>query len=164
MVDENHPAQDPLRREGRTLAQHQRTPPERTDGDDDGPEVPDLVLRPQRQPERWERLSHAEMRDILADAQANGDSVVCAGCGIQLPERYMELDHITPRKDRGENVITNRILLCGPCNRAKRENLTLSGLVRHNRRKGYEVDRNMALLAADKAAEAARNCRDTMRR
>ncbi|MDE2682523.1 MAG: DNA methyltransferase [Chloroflexota bacterium] len=138
-------------------------PPERTDGNDDGPEVPDLALRPQRQPEHWERLSHAEMRDILASAQANGDSVVCAGCGIQLPVRYMELDHREPRKDGGQNVITNRILLCGPCNGAKSANLTLSGLVRHNRRLGFEVDRGLAELAAIRARDAAQRCRDTIR-
>lgn len=103
------------------------------------------------------------MRGILASAQANGDSVVCVGCGIELPERYMELDHITPRKDGGENVITNRILLCGPCNRAKRENLTLSGLLRHNRREGYEINRAFAEVAATRARDAAVHCRDTLR-
>ena len=138
-------------------------PPERTDEDDDGPDVPDLVLRPRRVPERWERLSHAEMREILAEAQANGPLVVCAGCGIELPARYMELDHREPRKDGGENVITNRILLCGPCNRAKSNNLTLSGLVRYNRREGYEANRQLAELAASKARDTAQRCRDEMR-
>ena len=139
------------------------TLPERTDEDDDGPEVPDLALRPRRVKERWERLSHAEMREILADAQANGEQVVCAGCGIELPARYMELDHREPRKDGGENVITNRILLCGPCNRTKSNNLTLSGLVNHNRREVYEVNRQLAELAASKARDAAQRCRDEMR-
>ncbi len=139
------------------------TPPDRTDGGDDGPAVPDLILRPQRVKERWERLSHAEMRDILAEAQSNDGEVVCVGCGIGLPARYLELDHITPRKDGGENVITNRILLCGPCNRSKRENLTLSGLVRFNRREGFEVRRDMAALAASKARDAAQRCREEMR-
>ena len=139
------------------------TPPERTDEDDDGPDVPDLVLRAQRVKESWERLSHAEMREILAEAQANGSLVVCAGCGIELPARYMELDHREPRKDGGENVITNRILLCGPCNRAKSNNLTLSGLVGYNRREGYEVNRQLAELAGSKARDAAQRCRDEMR-
>ncbi|MYD48694.1 MAG: hypothetical protein F4W95_09450 [Chloroflexi bacterium] len=138
-------------------------PPERTDEDDDGPDVPDLALRPRRVKERWERLSHAEMREILTEAQANGPLVVCAGCGFELPERYMELDHREPRKDGGENVITNRILLCGPCNRTKSNNLTLSGLVRYNRREGYEVNRQLAELAASKARDAAQRCRDEMR-
>ena len=75
----------------------------------------------------------------------------------------MELDHQLPRKDGGENVITNRILLCGPCNRAKSNNLTLSGLVRYNRREGYEVNRQLAELAASKARDAAQRCRDEMR-
>ena len=139
------------------------TPPIRTDEGDDGPDVPDLALRPRRVKEHWERLSHAEMREILAEAQANGSLVVCAGCGFELPERYMELDHQLPRKDGGENVITNRILLCGPCNRAKSNNLTLSGLLRYNRREGYEVNRQLAELAASKARDAAQRCRDEMR-
>lgn len=139
------------------------TPPERTDEGDDSPDVPDLVLRSRRVKEPWERLSHAEMREILAEAQANGSLVVCAGCGIELPARYMELDHREPRKDVGENVITNRILLCSPCNRSKSNNLTLSGLLGHNRREGYEVNRQLAELAASKARDAAQQCRDEMR-
>ena len=136
------------------------TPPERTDGGDDCPDVP---VRPQQVKERWEWLSHVEMREILGEAQANGDSVVCAGCGIRLPVRYMELDHREPRKDGGENVITNRILLCGPCNGVKSNNLTLSGLVRHNRRAGFEVDGGLAELAASRARDAAQRCRNEMR-
>ncbi len=137
------------------------TPPVRTDetDDDSNPNVPDLVLRPTRIKEKWERLSHAEMRDILADAQRNGDNVICAGCGIGLPVRYMQLDHNLPRKDGGDNVITNRILLCGPCNLNKSANLTLSGLRNLNNREGYMADRDMAELASSKARDAAERCR-----
>ena len=138
-----------------------QTPPERTDEMDST--VPTLVLRAQRVKAKWERLSHAEMREILERAQANGNNVVCAGCGIQLPPRYMELDHREPRKDGGENVITNRILLCVPCNRAKSANLTLSGLLRHNRREGAMLSQDMAELVASKARDAAQRCRDEMR-
>ena len=134
-------------------------PPVRTDETDDDPNVPDLVLRPTRVKAKWERLSHAEMRDILADAQRNGDNVICAGCGIALPVRYMQLDHNLPRKDGGENVITNRILLCGPCNLNKSANLTLSGLRNLNNREGYMANRDMAELASSKARDAAERCR-----
>ena len=75
------------------------TPPVRTDETDDDPDVPDLVLRPTRVKAKWETLSHAEMREILATAQSNGDTIICAGCGIALPVRYMQLDHNLPRKD-----------------------------------------------------------------
>ena len=50
--------------------------------------------------------------------------------------RYLELDHNTPRSDGGLNHISNRILLCGPCNRAKSNTYTLSGLRRLNRKQG----------------------------
>ena len=135
------------------------TSPIRTDETDDDPDVPDLVLRPTRVKAEWEKLTHADMRDILAKAQATGDNIVCAGCGIALPVRYMQLDHNLPRKDGGENVITNRILLCGPCNLNKSARLTLSGLRDFNRREGYMTDRDMAELSSSKARDAAERCR-----
>ena len=51
--------------------------------------------------------------------------------------RFLELEHNTPRSDGGLNHITNRILLCGPCNRLKSNQYTLSGLRRQNQRLGY---------------------------
>jgi DNA modification methylase len=135
------------------------TPPVRTDETDDDPDVPDLVLRPTRVKAKWEMLSHAEMRDILAEAQSNGDTIICAGCGIALPVRYMQLDHNMPRKDGGENVITNRILLCGPCNLSKSARLTLSGLRDSNRKEGFTTNRDMAELASSKARDAAERSR-----
>ena len=136
-----------------------KTAPVRTDETDDDPDVPDLVLRPTRVKAKWELLTHAEMRDVLADAQSNGDTIICAGCGIALPVRYMQLDHNLPRKDGGENVITNRILLCGPCNLSKSARWTLSGLRDFNRKEGYTTDRDMAELASSKARDAAERCR-----
>ena len=136
-----------------------KTAPVRTDETDDDPDVPDLVLRPTRVKAKWELLTHAEMRDVLADAQSNGDTIICAGCGIALPVRYMQLDHNLTRKDGGENVITNRILLCGPCNLSKSARWTLSGLRDFNRKEGYTTDRDMAELASSKARDAAERCR-----
>ena len=49
----------------------------------------------------------------------------------------MELDHNTPRSDGGINHISNRILLCSPCNRLKSNTLTLTGLRRKNKKLGY---------------------------
>jgi len=51
--------------------------------------------------------------------------------------RYLELDHNTPRSDGGLNHISNRILLCGPCNRLKSNTFTLSGLGRENKKRGF---------------------------
>ena len=61
----------------------------------------------------------------------------CAGCDIALPQRYFELDHKLPRSDGGHNGVSNRALLCGPCNRRKSNTLTLSGLRKANKKDGW---------------------------
>ena len=160
MVDEAHDWQAPLLLDGAVLAQHSTEPPVRTDEGEEA--APELVLPVQRVKAQWELLNHGQMRDILAEAQASQGQVVCAGCGIVLPLRYMELDHREPRRDGGANTIDNRILLCGPCNRAKRENLTLSGLIRHNRREKNMVSRERAEMAASKVRDAAERCKAEM--
>ena len=130
--------------------------PVRTDGGVDNPTF-DLELRVQRPLQPWERLTHKEMREILYEAQGG----VCGGCGIELPLRYMELDHILPRADRGGNDITNRILICSPCNRAKSHRLTLSGLVALNRKEGWTYDADAAKRAADAAWARAQKIKET---
>ena len=75
------------------------------------------------------KMSRAEMVQFLIDQ--NG--MVCQGCDRQFDDPlYLELDHNTPRSDGGLNHISNRLLLCGPCNRIKSNTLTLSGLRREN--------------------------------
>ena len=62
----------------------------------------------------------------------------CQGCDRTFDDpRYLELDHNTPRSDGGLNHVSNRILLCGPCNRLKSNTFTLSGLRRENKRRGF---------------------------
>lgn len=62
----------------------------------------------------------------------------CQGCDRVFDDaRYLELDHNTPRSDGGLNHITNRVLLCSPCNRAKSNTYTLSGLRRLNGKNGW---------------------------
>ena len=64
--------------------------------------------------------------------------VKCQGCDRTFDDpRYLELDHNTPRSDNGINHISNRILLCGPCNRLKSNTLTLTGLRRKNKKLDY---------------------------
>ena len=61
----------------------------------------------------------------------------CQGCDRIFDDPlYLELDHNTPRKDGGWNHISNRILLCSPCNRIKAHRFTLSGLREENRKRG----------------------------
>ena len=80
------------------------------------------------------RMSRADMLAFLL--QQHGPR--CQGCDRSFDDpRYLELDHNTPRSDGGLNHITNRILLCGPCNRLKSNQYTLSGLRRQNQRLGY---------------------------
>ncbi len=64
----------------------------------------------------------------------------CQGCGIELHERYLELDHKEPRSAGGSNLIRNRILLCGPCNKLKRDLYTLVWLRRENIKLGYMIN------------------------
>ena len=67
----------------------------------------------------------------------------CQGCDREFDDsRYLELDHKIPRSDGGLNHISNRVLLCGPCNKLKSNIYTLAGLQRQNKKRGYMVDQN----------------------
>ena len=62
----------------------------------------------------------------------------CQGCDRAFDDpRYLQLEHNTPRADGGLNHISNRVLLCGPCNQLKSHVYTLSGLRRENRKRGF---------------------------
>ena len=74
----------------------------------------------------------------------------------------MQLDYILPKAEGGANHILNRVLLCGPCNRRKRNHLTLAGLRRENKKKavGWMKDETEAKKPQDKAREKAEWVRD----
>ncbi len=79
------------------------------------------------------KLSRAQMVDTLIEEQG----LVCAGCDRAFDDPlYLQLDHKTPRAEGGINHISNRMLLCGPCNRIKSDRLTLNGLRAENRKRG----------------------------
>ena len=87
------------------------------------------ILEPQDK-----KMSRAEMVTYLLEQKG----YKCQGCDrIFDDSRYLELDHNTPRADGGINHISNRILLCPPCNKLKKHYYTLSGLRRENVRHGY---------------------------
>ena len=106
--------------------------PRRTD---DGREaVPFLKPKLKVDEPKGQKMSRAEMVNFLLEQ--NGRK--CQGCDREFDDsRYLELDHNSPRADGGINHISNRILLCGPCNRAKSNMYTLSGLRRINKKNGW---------------------------
>ena len=111
---------------------YETAPPERTDG---GMEAAPFIQVTERYAEPdGPRMSRAEMYEYLLAQHGQR----CQGCDRTFDDpRYLELDHNTPRSDGGLNHITNRVLLCGPCNRAKSNTYTLSGLRRLNRANGW---------------------------
>ena len=141
-------------------------PPVRTDDSGGDPAVFDLDFVEQTPKPRWQRLTHKEMRRELEKAQASawsdGKLIDCGGCGRSLESAFMELDHITPRSDDGENDITNRILLCRPCNSRKSNILTMPGLRRANKREKWMKDEKVAIAAQERARNRARQIKREM--
>lgn len=131
--------------------------PERTD--DNEVAAPNLKLKVKRPVQPWEKMSHKQIFNVLVKAQRRGDGglVVCAGCGRELEKEFMELDHINPKVGRGVNNISNRILLCAPCNGYKGSELNLYGLAKKNKKKDVNWMKNekLALWAQKEATERA---------
>lgn len=50
------------------------------------------------------------------------DGFACVYCGVPLPVKGAQLDHLIPRKDGGSNKPTNLVACCGPCNNARQHN------------------------------------------
>ena len=110
-------------------------PPERTDDGESA--APYLRVKQKVKEPDGRKWTRAQMYEHLLEQ--NG--AVCQGCDRAFDDpRYLELDHNTPRSDGGINHISNRILLCGPCNRLKSNTYTLSGLRRENKKRGYMAD------------------------
>ena len=81
-------------------------------------------------------MTRQEMVEILIEEHG----ITCQGCDREFDDpRYLDLDHNSPRSQGGLNHISNRLLLCGPCNRAKGDTLTLKGLRQLNARNGWMV-------------------------
>ena len=141
-----------------TEVRYETEPPVRTD---DGEEAaPFLRAKTSRPTEPWQRLSREDIASHLYDAQRGAeDHVVCGGCGRDLERPFMQLDHRQPRVDGGVNDITNRILLCQPCNGRKGAKLTLTGLVAENRKAGWMQDERAARHADHRARRRAEQVR-----
>ena len=111
---------------------YETEPPSRTD--DGQIAVPFLKVKEVEHKPRESTISRTSMFHQLIIQ--NGPR--CQGCDRVFDDpRYLELDHRQPRSDGGSNELSNRILLCGPCNRLKSNTLTLTGLRRMNKKEGY---------------------------
>ena len=137
---------------------YSKVPPERTDAGETATVELETITRGQLA--SWQRLSHKQMVEILKEAQADpGDPrlVVCAGCGRKLEPEFMELDHLTPKSEpHSTNDLSNRILLCRPCNGRKSDRLTMRGLWRENAKSGWTKNRELAENAVRHAHNAYR--------
>ena len=168
-VDDNDPRASRLFTFGDVT--YSKCPPTRTD--DNEVASPMLTLRVQRPVEAWQKLPNKVVRSILSEAQQLVDdmrdvssvaqhfaNIGCAGCGRVLESPFMELDHIQPKAEGGDNYITNRVLICRPCNGRKRADLTMRGLVRENKRAGWMQNEPLAKSMLDKARLQATLIRD----
>ena len=121
------------------------TSPERTDRGEDAVipfETP--AGRGQRYPSP--RSLHGR---LLVDIGA-----FCQGCGrdYNFDSRVLEVDHIMPKSDGGTDAYDNLTLLCPPCNKEKRDRMTLSGLQDFNRRAGYLTQENESNISHGRVA------------
>ena len=111
---------------------YETKPPARTDEDEEA--APFMRVKQRVKEPDGPRWTRAQMYEHLLDQHGPR----CQGCDRSFDDsRYLELDHNIPRSDGGINHVTNRILLCGPCNKLKSNIYTLSGLRRENGRRGY---------------------------
>ncbi len=85
----------------------------------------------------------------------------CQGCGNNygFDPRVLEVDHVLPKADGGTDAYDNLTLLCPPCNKEKRDRLTLSGLQAQNRQNGYLKQENEANISRGRASRKRRKIR-----
>ena len=105
-------------------------PPSRTDAGDNA--APEQALPMSTFGFRRRRWSDKVMLQMLTDKFG----VRCWACSFDYPDTdYYDLDHMLPKNDGGLNDLSNRAVLCKPCNqKVKRDSLTLSGV---RQRRGY---------------------------
>ena len=108
---------------------YETTPPQRTD------EGESTVLELEMpKPKRRYPPPRSQHGTLLEDT-----GPYCQGCGADynFDPRVLEVDHINPRSQGGTDALSNLTLLCPPCNKEKRDWLTLLGLQEVNRRNGW---------------------------
>ena len=128
------------------------TPPVRTDSGEEAV----LYLQTPRARERRYPPPRSQQENLLNDIGA-----FCQGCGryYGFDTRVLEVDHIRPKSDGGSDAYDNLTLLCPPCNREKRDRMTLTGLQDYNRRNGHLAPENEENIRHGRARAARRRRR-----
>ena len=113
---------------------YQAAPPERTD---DGEEaVPFMQDKKKYHEPKEERKSRNQIFKELVGQNRTEKGIKCVGCNRFFDDDlYLQLDHNIPRSQGGINHISNRMLLCGPCNFIKGDKYTLKGLQAENKKR-----------------------------
>ena len=85
----------------------------------------------------------------------------CQGCGRDygFDTRVLEVDHIRPKSDGGNDAYDNLTLLCPPCNKEKRDWYTLTRLQQLNRDNGHLLPENERNLRVGRASRPTRRAR-----
>ncbi len=85
----------------------------------------------------------------------------CQGCGRDygFDPRVLEVDHIRPKSDGGNDAYDNLTLLCPPCNKEKRDWYTLTRLQQLNRENGHLLAGNERNIRHGGASRPARRTR-----
>ena len=107
--------------------------------------------------EPWQKIPKGRMVLELAyneQISEKKDEAYCGGCGRSVYHRFMQLDHINPKADGGANDLSNRILLCPPCNNIKKDHRTIRGLWDYNKKNNWMHDKKIA----ERTREAVKNC------
>ncbi len=115
---------------------YETKPPIRTDG---GDEAVAILATPTSRVRKRYPPPRSQHERLLLDFGA-----FCQGCGrdYSFDPRVLEVDHIRPKSDGGTDAYGNLTLLCPPCNRAKLDRMTLTGLQEQNRKEGHLLPEN----------------------
>ena len=129
-------------------------PPARTD---DGVNATEYLEMPDIQPKERHPSPRRQRPRLLTDV-----GPFCQGCGRDYTDdpRVLEVDHKWPKAEGGTDAYDNLTLLCGPCNKEKKDKLTLTQLQELNRRNGQLTEgREGNIRLTARAATAGRRRR-----
>ena len=106
-------------------------PPQRTD---DGNNATEYLEMPDLPPQERHPSPRRQKPQLLIDL-----GPFCQGCGRDKSDdpRVLEVDHKWPKSEGGTDAYENLTLLCGPCNKEKKDKLTLTQLQDLNRKNGH---------------------------